>query len=78
MELSRIIFSSSTLSKMRPSPERGRADSSLSNNSDQMDSEGHTYQDALDGFVMGLYIETFSALIRLINRYRVFYVMSPV
>lgn len=68
VELSRIIFSSSTLSKMRPSPERGRADSSLSNNSDQIDSEGHTYQDALDGFVMGLYIETFSALIRLINR----------
>ena len=68
VELSRIIFSSSILPKVRPSPERGRNESSLSNNSDQMDSEGHTFQDALDGFVMGLYVETFSALIRLINR----------
>ena len=70
VELSRIIFSPSSHGKPRPSPERGRTESSLSNSSDQgMDPEGTSYQDALDGFVMGLYVETFSALIRLINRY---------
>ena len=68
VELSRIIFSSSILPKVRPSPERVRNESSFSNSFDHMDSEGHTFQDALDGFVMGLYVETFSALIPLINR----------
>ncbi|XP_065055374.1 unconventional myosin-XVIIIa-like isoform X2 [Rhopilema esculentum] len=66
-ELSRIIFSPSSLPKPRPSPERNRSDSAASIEH-SVDAEGSTYQDALDGFVMGLYVETFSALIRLINR----------
>lgn len=68
-ELARIIFSPSSIPKTRPSPERGHNDPSLNVSDQTMDAYGcSTYQDALDGFVMGLYVETFSALIRLINR----------
>ena len=68
-ELTRIIFTPSSLNKPRQTSEKARSDSTLSNSSEQgNETDGNMYQDALDGLVMGLYVETFSALIRLINR----------
>ncbi len=71
-ELYRIIFSTGPQTKSRQSTDKVRSNSdspeSGSSPQDTSQGSGDIYQDALDGFVMGLYVETFSALIRLINR----------
>eukprot|EP00794_Sanderia_malayensis_P013873 gene13873-15321_t len=68
-ELARIIFSSgSSPSKPRPSPDKTQDPTQNATQSDVSQASVDIYHDSLEGFVMGLYVETFSALLRLINR----------